>query len=152
MAMGETPITVTGNLTDDPELRFTQGGSAMARFTVASTPRTYDKQSGQWQDGTSMFLRCSAWRGLAEHVTESLGKGARVIVSGRLRQFDWKTDEGENRSMLALEVDDIGPSLMFATATTTKAVPNGAGKPQGDHAWNTAAPAGAANSGDNPPF
>ena len=99
-----------------------------------------------------MFLRCSVWRGLAEHVTESLGKGARVVATGRLRQFDWKTEQGENRSMLALEVDDIGPSPLFATATTTKAAANGGSQAQRDNPWNTAAPAAATNSGDKPPF
>ena len=121
MALGETPLTLVGNLTADPELKFTNSGVAMARFTVASTPRSFDRESGQYKDGTAMFLRCSAWRGLAEHIAESVGKGSRVLVSGRLRQFDWTTEQGETRSMLALEVDDIGPSLLFATAAVTKA-------------------------------
>jgi single-strand DNA-binding protein len=155
MAMGETPITVIGNLTGDPELRFTPNGAALAKFTVASTPRTFDRESGQYRDGTAMFLRCSAWRGLAEHVAESLGKGSRVIVNGRLRQFDWQTDQGENRSMLALEVEDIGPSLRFATATTTKAQPNSNGRqgtdPSGGDPWNMPATSNA-KGGDEPPF
>ncbi|SCK47270.1 single-stranded DNA-binding protein [Streptomyces sp. WMMB 322] len=155
MAMGETPITVIGNLTSDPELKFTPSGAALAKFTVASTPRHFDRDAGQYKDGTAMFMRCSAWRGLAEHVTESLTKGSRVIVSGRLRQFDWQTDQGENRSMLALEVDDIGPSLKFATATSTKAQPsnNGGGRtvpdPNNGEPWNVAA---AKAGGDEPPF
>src|SRR5689334_10969003 len=106
MSVGETPITVVGNLASDPELRFTPNGVAMARFSVASTPRSYDKTTGQWRDGTAMFLRCTAWRDLAEHVTDSLTKGARVVVTGSLRQHNWQTPEGENRSMLALDVDD----------------------------------------------
>ncbi|WP_327156684.1 single-stranded DNA-binding protein [Streptomyces tubercidicus] len=155
MAMGETPITVTGNLTSDPEVKFTASGAAMARFTVASTPRAYDRESGQYRDGTSMFMRCSAWRHLAEHVAESLTKGMRVIVSGRLRQLDWQTDQGENRSMLVMEVDDIGPSLTFATATVTKTAPrNSTGKPAGGgDAWNTdPAPAPGTGGGEAPPF
>lgn len=148
MAMGETPITVTGNLTGDPETKVTPSGVAMARFTVASTPRTYDRESGGYKDGTAMFLRCTAWRGLAEHVTDSLTKGARVIVSGRLRQFDWQTDQGEKRSMLALDVDDIGPSLLFATATPTKTQRANSGAAGGD-TWNVPA---AAGGGDEPPF
>lgn len=153
MAMGETPITITGNLTSDPELKFTASGAAMVKFTVASTPRAYDRESGQYRDETSMFMRCSAWRHLAEHVAESLTRGMRVIVSGRLRQLDWQTDQGENRSMLVMEVDDIGPSLTFATATVTKSAPrNSAGKPasSGD-AWNTD-PAPVTGGGENPPF
>lgn len=163
MAMGETPITVIGNLTDDPELRFTASGAAQVRFTVASTPRRFDREANQWKDGTTMFLRCSAWRSLAEHIADSLTKGTRVVVSGRMRQFDWQNDQGENRSMLVLEADDVGPSLVFATAAVTKATGNGSkasggGKPAGDP-WNTGAPAAtdwnpapAAAGGDEPPF
>ncbi|MFF2923099.1 single-stranded DNA-binding protein [Streptomyces celluloflavus] len=121
MAMGETPITITGNLTGDPELKFTAGGAALAKFTVASTPRTFDRETNQWKDGTAAFFRCAAWRQLAEHVAESLGKGTRVVLSGRIRQHNWQTPEGETRSMLAVEVDDIGPSLQFATATVQRA-------------------------------
>ncbi|MGY5131710.1 single-stranded DNA-binding protein [Streptomyces nigrescens] len=117
MSFGETPITIIGNLTADPELKFTDSGQALARFTVASTPRTFDRDSNQWKDGTSTFFRCAAWRSLAEHVAESVGKGSRVVLSGRIRQHDWKTPEGENRSMLAVEVDDIGASLRFTTVT-----------------------------------
>ncbi|WP_301130048.1 single-stranded DNA-binding protein [Streptomyces cacaoi] len=151
MAMGDTPITVVGNLTSDPELKFTTSGAALARFTVASTPRTYDRETGQYKDGTAMFLRCSAWRGLAENVTASLAKGHRVVVNGRLRQFDWQTDTGENRSMLALEVDEIGPSLRFATAEPVRATGSteGAKEPStGANPWDAGAPAGTAN----PPF
>lgn len=153
MAIGETPITVIGNLTSDPELRYTPSGAALAKFTVASTPRTFDREAGQYRDGTAMFMRCSAWRQLAEHVAESLGKGARVIVSGRLRQFDWQTDQGEQRSMLAVEVDEIGPSLRFATAKVTKAQPQQAKAGGSGGGWNVAPqPAGAATGGEEPPF
>ncbi|MFF2809360.1 single-stranded DNA-binding protein [Streptomyces sp. NPDC058000] len=120
MAMGEVPITITGNLTADPELKFTNSGAALVKFTVASTPRTYDKNSGQWTDGTAAFFRCAAWRQLAEHIADSLTKGSRVVLSGRIRQHNWQTEQGENRSMLAVEVDDIGPSLQFATATVQR--------------------------------
>ncbi|WP_190215939.1 single-stranded DNA-binding protein, partial [Kitasatospora indigofera] len=121
MSVGETPVTVVGNLTDDPELRFTPAGVAMAKFTIASTPRTYDKNTGQWRDGTALFLRVTAWREMAEHATESLTKGMRVVATGRLVQHNWQTPEGENRSMLGLDLDDIGPSLRFATAKVTRA-------------------------------
>ena len=163
MSVGETPITVVGNLTADPEVKFTTNGAQMATFTVASTPRAYDKNTGQWRDGTAMFLRCTAWREMAEHVTDSLAKGVRVVVTGRLRQHDWTTPEGEKRSMLGLEVDDIGPSLRFATATvqrvtrTTPPPTAAGGAPSGDP-WNTAAPARTASGGaaggfgDEPPF
>ncbi|MFJ7968539.1 single-stranded DNA-binding protein [Streptomyces sp. NPDC096324] len=162
MSVGETPVTIVGNLAADPELRFTTSGAAIAKFSVASTPRSYDKTTNQWQDGTAMFLRCTAWRDLANHVAESLTKGMRVVVTGRLRQHNWKTDQGENRSMLALEVDDIGPSLRFATATVERAQRNGAGSAPANDAWNNAAPApggwsasasaGAPATGDEPPF
>ncbi|RAG81737.1 single-stranded DNA-binding protein [Streptacidiphilus pinicola] len=156
MSVGETQITIVGNLTDDPEVRFTQGGAQMARFTVASTPRTYDKNTGQWADGTGMFLRCTAWRDLADHAAETLAKGMRVIVTGRLRQHNWKTDQGEDRSMLAVEVDEIGPSLRFATAKVTKTQRNGSAAPSAaDDPWNTArtaAPASGFGGGEEPPF
>ncbi|WP_180686267.1 single-stranded DNA-binding protein [Streptomyces gossypiisoli] len=161
MSMGETPITIVGNLTDDPELRFTPSGAAMAKFTVASTPRTYDKASGQWQDGTAMFLRCTAWRDLAQHIADTLAKGTRVVVTGRLRQHNWQTQEGENRSMLALEVDDIGPSLRFATATVSRvqrANGNSGATGPSNGGWGTATgtPAaggwGTPSTGDEPPF
>ncbi|MEI5102466.1 single-stranded DNA-binding protein [Streptomyces sp. PmtG] len=117
MSFGETPITVIGNLTADPELRFTPSGAALVKFTVASTPRTFDKATNQWKDGTTTFFRCAAWRKLAEHVAESLTKGQHVVASGRIRQHNWQTPEGENRSMLALEIDDIGASLRFTSVT-----------------------------------
>ncbi|MEU8688508.1 single-stranded DNA-binding protein [Streptomyces sp. NPDC048665] len=161
MSVGETPLTIVGNLTDDPELRYTPSGVAMAKFSVASTPRSYDKTSGQWQDGTAMFLRCTVWRELANHVAESLTKGMRVVVTGRLRQHNWQTDQGENRSMLALEVDDIGPSLRFATAKVNRVQRNGTAPAPAAGAWNTPASAGTApttggwgtpSTGDEPPF
>ncbi|OIJ96510.1 single-stranded DNA-binding protein [Streptomyces sp. MUSC 14] len=152
MAVGETPITVVGNLTDDPELRFTPSGAALVKFSVASTPRTYDKTSGQWQDGTAMFLRCTAWRDLAQHIAETLTKGMRVVVTGRLRQHNWQTEQGENRSMLGLEVDDIGPSLQFATAKVERVQRKGAATAPAADPWNTAAPAGERRPGDEPPF
>ncbi|MEU8511611.1 single-stranded DNA-binding protein [Kitasatospora sp. NPDC048722] len=150
MSVGDTPITVVGNLTDEPELRFTSGGAAMARFTIASTPRTYDKNTGQWRDGTAMFLRATAWREVAEHAAETLGKGMRVVATGRLVQHNWQTDEGENRSMLGFDVEDIGPSLKFATAKVTKAQRNGgAPAPQSDP-WSTATPGTPATPAGGP--
>jgi single-strand DNA-binding protein len=118
---GETVITVVGNLTDDPELRFTPSGAAVANFTVASTPRTFDRQTNEWKDGDALFLRCSVWRQAAENVAESLTRGMRVIVSGRLRQRSYETKEGEKRTVVELEVEEIGPSLKYATAKVTKA-------------------------------
>jgi single-strand DNA-binding protein len=118
---GETVITVVGNLTDDPELRFTPSGAAVANFTVASTPRTFDKNSNEWKDGDALFLRCSIWRQAAENVAESLTRGMRVVVSGRLRQRSYETKEGEKRTVVELEVEEIGPSLKYATAKVTKA-------------------------------
>src|SRR2546421_12276812 len=103
---GETLITVAGNLTDDPEYRVTPGGAGMAKFRVASTPRFFDKAANEWRDGDAMFLLCTAWRDLAEHIAESVGKGARVVVYGRLRQSHWETPEGEKRSMIQLDVED----------------------------------------------
>lgn len=135
MSLGETPVTIIGNLTAEPELKFTDSGQALAKFTVASTPRTFDKDSGQWKDGTSTFFRCAAWRSLAEHVAESLTKGSRVVLSGRIRQHNWQTEQGENRSMLAVEVDDIGASLRFTTVAI-----NGKSADKSDASgdpWNT---------------
>ena len=117
---GETVITVVGNLTADPELRFTPSGAAVANFTVASTPRTFDRQSGEWKDGEALFLRCNVWRQPAENVAESLTRGMRVIVSGRLRQRSFETREGEKRTVVELEVDEVGPSLRYATAKVNK--------------------------------
>ncbi|MBE4761806.1 single-stranded DNA-binding protein [Streptomyces caniscabiei] len=118
---GETVITVVGNLVDDPELRFTAGGAAVAKFRVASTPRTYDKQTQAWVDGESLFLPCSVWRHQAEHVAESLAKGMRVIVQGRLRQRSYEDREGVKRTVFELDVEEVGPSLRSATARVTKA-------------------------------
>jgi single-strand DNA-binding protein len=117
---GDTIITVVGNLTADPELRFTPSGAAVANFTVASTPRTFDRQTGEWKDGEALFLRCSLWRQPAENVAESLTRGARVIVQGRLKQRSFETKEGEKRTVVELEVDEIGPSLRYATARVNK--------------------------------
>jgi len=124
---GETVITVVGNLTADPELRYTQNGVAVANFTIASTPRMYDRASGEWKDGEALFLRASVWRDFAEHVANSLTKGARVIASGRLRQRSYETKEGEKRTSIELEVDEIGPSLRYATASVTRVASNRAG-------------------------
>jgi single-strand DNA-binding protein len=124
---GETTITVVGNLTDDPELRFTPSGAAVAKFRIASTPRTMDRQSGEWKDGEPLFLACNVWRDAAEHVAESLQRGARVIVQGRLRQRSYETREGEKRTVYELEVDEIGPSLRYATAKVQKASRSGGG-------------------------
>jgi len=124
---GETVITVVGNLTDDPELRFTPSGAAVASFTVASTPRTFDKATNEWKDGDALFLRCSIWRQAAENVAESLTKGMRVVVQGRLRQRSYETREGEKRTVVELEVEEVGPSLKYATAKVTKASRGGGG-------------------------
>jgi len=124
---GDTTITVVGNLTADPELRFTPSGAAVANFTVASTPRIYDRQSGEWKDGEALFLRCNIWREAAENVAESLTRGARVIVSGRLKQRSFETREGEKRTVVEVEVDEIGPSLRYATAKVNKASRSGGG-------------------------
>lgn len=118
---GETVITVVGNLTADPELRFTASGATVANFTVATTPRTFNRTSGEWEDGQPLFLRCGLWRQPAENVAESLLKGARVILTGRLRQRSFETKDGEKRTVIELEVDEVGPSLRYATATVTKA-------------------------------
>ena len=124
---GDTIITVVGNLTGDPELRFTPSGAAVANFTVASTPRTFDKNSNEWKDGDALFLRCSVWRQAAENVAESLSKGTAVIVQGRLKQRSYETKEGEKRTVYELDVDEIGPSLRWATAKVTKASRGGGG-------------------------
>ncbi|WP_328645497.1 single-stranded DNA-binding protein [Amycolatopsis sp. NBC_00348] len=124
---GDTVITVIGNLTSDPELRFTPSGAAVANFTVASTPRTLDKQSGEWKDGEALFLRCNIWRQAAENVAESLTRGARVVVQGRLKQRSFETKEGEKRTVVELEVDEIGPSLKYATAKVNKVSRGGGG-------------------------
>ena len=164
---GETTITVVGNLTADPELRFTQSGAAVASFTVASTPRTFDRQSGEWKDGEALFLRCNVWRQVAENVAESLTRGSRVLVTGRLRQRSFETKEGEKRTVVELEVDEIGPSLRYATAKVNKVSrgdgggggfggggqqSRGGGAPA-DDPWGSAPPAGSAGGfADEPPF
>ncbi|MGC1212979.1 MAG: single-stranded DNA-binding protein [Micromonospora sp.] len=165
---GDTTITVIGNLTDDPELRFTPSGAAVAKFRVASTPRFMDKASGEWKDGEPLFLACTVWRQAAEHVAESLQRGARVIVSGRLRQRSYETREGEKRTVIELEVDEIGPSLRYATAKVQKMSRSGGGGFGGgggqggggnsDDPWASAAPApsrggsGGGNFDEEPPF
>ena len=124
---GDTTITVVGNLTADPELRFTPSGAAVANFTVASTPRIFDRQSSEWKDGEALFLRCNIWREAAENVAESLTRGSRVIVTGRLKQRSFETREGEKRTVFEVEVDEIGPSLRYATAKVNKASRSGGG-------------------------
>ncbi|MEO8330242.1 MAG: single-stranded DNA-binding protein [Candidatus Nanopelagicales bacterium] len=162
---GETIVTVVGNLTDDPELRFTANGAAVANFTVASTPRFFDKQTSEWKDGDALFLRCSIWRQAAENVAESLQRGARVVVQGRLKQRSYETREGEKRTVYELDVEEVGPSLKYATAKVTKASRGGGGGFGGssggsasgsnapaaapaDDPWASAAPA----TSDEPPF
>lgn len=172
---GETVITVVGNLTDDPELRFTPSGAAVANFTVASTPRTLDRQTNEWKDGDPLFLRCSIWRQAAENVAESLQRGMRVVVQGRLKQRSYETKEGEKRTVVELEVEEIGPSLKYATAKVTKTSRGGGGGGFGggggggfgggapaDDPWATPAPSGGsggsgggwggAPASDEPPF
>lgn len=117
---GETQITLVGNLTADPELRFTPSGAAVANFTVASTPRTFDRQTGEWRDGEAMFLNCAVWRQAAENVAESLQKGMRVIVQGRLKSRTYDTREGERRTVFEIDVDEIGPALRYASAKVTR--------------------------------
>ena len=124
---GETIITVIGNLTDDPELKFTPSGAAVANFTVASTPRTFDKQTNEWKDGDALFLRCAAWRQMAENVAESLQKGQRVIVTGALRIRNFERQDGSKGTSVEMNVDEVGPSLKWATAKVTKATRSGGG-------------------------
>ena len=143
---GETVITVVGNLTSDPELRYTQNGLAVANFTIASTPRNFDRAANEWKDGEALFLRASVWREFAEHVAGRLSKGSRVIVTGRLKQRSYETKEGEKRTSMELEVDEIGPSLRYATATVTRAAASSSGRPgvaaAADEPWGSpAAPA-----------
>ncbi len=169
MAAGDVTITVIGNLTDDPELRFTPSGAAVAKFRVASTPRFLDKQTNEWKDGDPLFLTCNVWRQAAENVAESLQRGARVIVSGRLRQRSYETREGEKRTVMELEVDEIGPSLRYATAKVQKMSRSsqggfgsgggnsGAAATPADDPWASAAPAssgGSTSAGfdEEPPF
>ena len=165
---GETVITVVGNLTADPELRFTPSGAAVANFTVAATPRTFDRQSGEWKDGDALFMRCNVWRQAAENVAETLTRGMRVMVSGRLRQRSFETREGEKRTVVELEVDEVGPSLKYATAKVNKVSRGSGGGGFGgsgggsggsggggamDDPWGSAPPAGSGPMADDePPF
>ena len=150
---GDTVITVIGNLTADPELRWTQSGAAVADFTVASTPRTYDRNAGEWRDGDTLFMRCSVWRETAENVAESLRKGMRVIVQGRLTQRSYDTQQGERRTVVELQVDEIGPSLRRARAQVTRTAPSGGGGYQSDNrgqqqgGYQQAAPQGGGYGG-----
>ena len=129
MAQGDTPITLVGNLTADPELRYTPNGVAVAKFTVASTPRSYDREAGEWKDGVTLFLTCSSWRQAAENVTESLEKGMRVIVQGRLRQRSYEAQDGSKRTVYEVEADEVGPSLRNASAKVSRASRSGPGAP-----------------------
>jgi single-strand DNA-binding protein len=172
MAAGDTVITLVGNLVDDPELRFTPSGAAVAKFRIASTPRFLDKQTNEWKDGESLFLSCNVWRQAAENVAESLQRGMRVIVQGRLKQRSYETKEGEKRTVYEVEVDEVGPSLKSATAKVVKTQRGGGaggfggGAAADNDPWASAAPAPApaGNSGgggggwnapgasDEPPF
>lgn len=129
---GETTITVVGNLVADPELRFTPAGAAVSNFTVASTPRKFDKQTDKWVDGDALFMRCNAWRSLAENVAETLAKGARVMVTGTLRQRSFETKEGEKRTVVELDVEEVGPSLKYATAKVSKVERSGGSEAGGN--------------------
>ncbi|MGJ9411948.1 single-stranded DNA-binding protein [Aeromicrobium sp. CF4.19] len=142
---GETPITVIGNLTDDPELKFTPSGAAVANFTVASTPRTFDKQTNEWKDGDAMFFRCAAWRQMAENVAESLQKGHRVIVQGNLRIRNFERQDGSRGTSVEINVDEVGPSLKWATSKTTKASRSG-GRDFGGGGSGGGAPQGGGNA------
>ena len=166
MAAGDTVITLVGNLVDDPELRFTPSGAAVAKFRVASTPRFLDRQTNEWKDGESLFLTCNVWRQAAENVAESLQRGMRVVVQGRLKQRSYETKEGEKRTVFEVEVDEVGPSLRNATAKVSKTTRSGGssggsfgGSTGGDDPWASAAPSGgdswgspAPASSDEPPF
>jgi len=147
---GETVITVIGNLTNDPELRFTPSGAAVASFTVASTPRTLDRESNQWKDGDPLFLRCSVWRQYAENVAESLTKGMQVMVQGRLKQRSYETREGEKRTVVELDVDDVGPTLRFSTAKVTKSQ-RGSGGGGGGGGYNGGGGGGGGDWGNSAP-
>jgi single-strand DNA-binding protein len=159
---GETVITVVGNLTADPELRFTPSGAAVANFTVASTPRTFDRQTQEWKDGDTLFLRCNIWRDAAENVTESLLRGTRVIVTGRLRQRSWDDKDGNKRTTVELEVDEIGPSLRYAQAKVNRTTrssadssPRRSSARGADDPWSTPAAGagfGGAYGSEEPPF
>ncbi|HEX3731983.1 MAG TPA: single-stranded DNA-binding protein [Mycobacteriales bacterium] len=155
---GDTGITLVGNLVDDPELRFTTSGAAVAKFRIASTPRTFDRQTNEWKDGESLFLTCNIWRQAAENVAESLQRGTRVIVQGRLKQRSYETREGEKRTVFEVEVDEVGPSLRSATAKINKVARSGgfSGNSGGgnDDPWAAATPAsgGTSAASDEPPF
>ena len=139
---GETPIPIIGNIVAEPELRFTPAGAAVCNFRVASTPRTYNKQIQQWEDGEAMFLTCNAWKQLGENTAESLVKGMRVIVTGKLKQRSFQTREGENRSVFEIDVEEVGPSLRYATAQVNRNPREGGGQQQPNNAqqqWNNAA-------------
>ena len=159
---GETVITVVGNLVDDPELRFTPSGAAVANFRIASTPRTFDRQSNEWKDGDALFLSCSVWRQAAENVAESLQKGMRVVVQGRLKSRQYETREGEKRTVFEIDVDEVGPSLRYATAKVSRAGRSSGGGGYGASGggtgggapdpWASSAPAGqSAPSGGGAP-
>src|SRR6266576_2765074 len=170
MAAGDTQITIVGNLVGDPELRYTPTGQAVATFRVASTPRFRDNATGEWKDGDSLFLSCTVWRQAAENVAESLQRGMRVIVQGRLKQRSYETREGEKRTVVELEVDEIGPSLRYATAKVNKASRSGGGgfgsggggsrggaggsePPKQEDPWGSAPASGSfSGSDDEPPF
>lgn len=146
---GEVSITVIGNMCGEPELRVTSTGTSVASFTIASTPRAFDRQSGEWKDGTALFLRCSAWRELADHVVNSLDKGTRVIVSGRLSQREYEKN-GQKRTVIEMEVDEIGPSLKFATVKVNKATREGAGS--SGNGGRATSKAGRGSDDSQPPF
>ena len=148
---GDTVITVIGNLTSDPELRWTPSGAAVANFTIASTPRTLDRETQEWKDGEALFLRCSVWRQAAETVAESLTRGSRVMAQGRLKQRSFETKEGEKRSVIELEVDEIGPSLRYATATVARAARSGDGPGGGSGGGIGAGDGGAGTGRGNSP-
>ena len=154
MAAGDTQITIAGNLVDDPELRFTPAGQPVAKFRVASTPRFRDNSTGEWKDGDSLFLTCNVWRQAAENVAESLTRGTRVIVSGRLRQRSYETKEGEKRTVYEVEVDDVGPSLRNASAKVNKVARNGSDPrtPSAQGAPARSGGAGGAGGGDADPW
>ena len=166
MAAGDTVITLVGNLVDDPELRFTPSGAAVAKFRVASTPRFLDRQTNEWKDGESLFLTCNVWRQAAENTAETLQRGMRVIVQGRLKQRSYETKEGEKRTVFEVEVDEVGPSLRNATAKVSKTTRSGGGSggsfggsTGGDDPWASAAPGSGDSwgspspaSSDEPPF
>jgi single-strand DNA-binding protein len=144
---GDTQITVVGNLVDDPELRFTPSGAAVANFRIASTPRSFDKQTNEWKDGEALFLSCSVWRQAAENVAESLQKGMRVVVQGNLRSRQYETREGEKRTVFEIQVDEVGPSLRYATAKVTRTQRSGGSSYGGGQQGG-----GQANPSDNDPW